>query len=52
LESIEKTFIVKLALLHSYAVVYFFYPLRNINLCCCIYITVALAMERYIKTDR
>jgi hypothetical protein len=48
LESVEKTFIVKLSPLHCFAVVHLFYPLRNINLCCCIYITVALAMERYL----
>jgi hypothetical protein len=52
IESIEKAFIVKLAPFHTLAVVHFFYPLRNINLCCCIYITVGLAMERYLAVSK
>jgi len=38
--------------LHSTAFVYIFYPLQNINLCCCIYITVALSLERYLAVSK
>jgi hypothetical protein len=33
--------------LHEYAFGYGLYPLHNFVLCCSIYITVALALERY-----
>jgi hypothetical protein len=37
--------------LHSYLFVYLLYPLANANLCCSIYMTTVLALERYLAVS-
>ena len=38
--------------LHTYMFVHTLYPLHNITLCLSIYMTVALAMERYLAVTK
>ena len=38
--------------IHLYLFVYALYPLANANLCCSIYMTVVLALERYLAVSR